>query len=232
MKTRPVKSSSRLKSRAAESDLDTQKYRKLNRGFIPSDWTLARIRQHQAELYIRYLGIAHHLYTLTADLANREATKLDNELCEAGLTGEMGMEVKNPDWVPVPSLPRELLEDIIRATQFLIDQGEEFKRYHEGQCRKCGKKLLRGKRLFCSRTCSNNWHSVRHRNRQAGKKLGEKYRVSVIADQAPPKTTDVYFHSQKEQSRRHALKQEPPKESCISQDKSLAYRKIKSSFKP
>lgn len=201
------------------------------RVMVPLESPKARHRQGVAETYLYYLSAAEHLYRLAADMTDKEIDVLDNQLCEAGLAGEGAAEVKDPDYVPNPSLPRETLEDIIRATRYLIDQGERFKRYHEGGCRQCGNKLRRGKRAFCTRTCLNNWHSERHRERQLGERLASKYRTSILGDLSPSGLLDPSFQ-QKERNQFRTLPPEPPKKSSKPGSTSLAVRKTRSSHKP
>lgn len=97
-----------------------------------------------------------------------------------------------PPDVPRLELPRDKLEDLVRAVQYLLYSEKSFDRFHEerergegGRCLECGKKLVQGKRKYCSKRCTDNYLQRRHRAAAWAAEWGKRYHVTMGTPEDP-----------------------------------------------
>jgi len=159
--------------------------------WIKNSLTREKFRAHLSRVkaaregYDLYLGIAKILFSQGGEAVAHEQERFKTDEDKAWPDEYMGSNI----FIPQPEIPRELLQNIINVSRFLLDQGLHFERYHRGLtedgCIECGKRLPRGKRKYCSRRCTNLYLQRRHRAQKLKTQAESgKYRVTASGREA------------------------------------------------
>jgi hypothetical protein len=133
------------------------------------------------EMYQTYLQIAHILLQQVQEAVATEHRRIHEDLVQTWEDEEATKSTSSKSYVPRPAIARDLLENLQRCLSYILDQGKALERYHrlgDGVCLECGKRLPPGKRLYCSRKCTNVYTQRRYRAR-AWKEHAEKYNTKA-----------------------------------------------------
>lgn len=128
------------------------------------------VSRDQLRAHVLLVSVAADVLDATLAMIKKKRAELDfwSEMIIPGPDGKLdGMTFLRGLYAGSIVVPVDQLRDAAKVIDLLLEQEEIRERLDRGGCLRCGRRLPRGKRKYCSRRCSNSFLQQQHRSKRA-----------------------------------------------------------------